>query len=59
MYVTYSLSLPPVAVFGFTGGDTSYMSCALVCLDGLGFLFGNQTCYRISHKAGGELGRPL
>lgn len=30
MYVTYSLSLPPVAVFGFTGGDTSYMSCAPV-----------------------------
>lgn len=45
--------------FGLIVGDTSYMSFGLVCLDGLGFLVRSQTCYRISHKAGGELGRPL
>lgn len=29
------------------------MSFALVCLDGLGFLFRSETCYRISHKSRG------
>lgn len=38
---------------------TRHMSFGPVCPHGLGFLFRSQTCYRISHKAQGELGRLL
>lgn len=34
-----------------------HASLGLVSQHGLGFLFGSQTCYRISQKAEGELGR--
>lgn len=38
-------------------GKTRRTSLGLVLQHGLGFLFGSQTCYRISQKAEGELGR--
>lgn len=36
---------------------SGHMSLGLVSQHGLGFLVGSQTCYRISQKAEGELGR--